>query len=172
MQDKIRFSKGLLRGATPPDYAKTLSEQLAANLDSAAARIGAAGRAFSQADSSGSGRALDHARDLVQGLESLRERMEAQKDGQTGGRTDGQQRQPGGQQQGGQQQGGQACRAGQDSTPGSPMQGENSGGGHPGYAPRRRRTAVAARAAERRADAEALGVNWSGCSSTPPSSIA
>ena len=178
MQGEIRFSKGLLKGGAPPDYAKTLSESIAANLDSAAARIGGAGKAFSQADSSGSGRALDRARELVQGLESLRERMEASKDGQTGGRNDGQQQdgqtgrradgqqggqqqgaqQPGGQQQGGQQPGGQAAgRAGQDSMPGGPMQGENSGAGRPGYAtPGGDARQWQRELRERRADAEAL----------------
>ncbi len=146
VQDKIRFSKGLLRSGAPPDYARTLSESIAANLDSAAARINAAGRAFSQADSSGSSRALDRARELVQGLESLRERMAQQDgqqaDGQTEGRNDG--RAPG-----------QSGR--QDTTNGGPIQGENTGAGRPGYAapggdPRQWQRELR----ERRADAEAL----------------
>ena len=168
VQDKIRFSKGLLRGQAPPDYAKSLSESIASNLDSAAARISGAGRAFTQADSSGSGRALDRARDLVQGLESLRERIEAQQGGQASGRAGGQEQQggqqqggqqQGGQQQGGQQQGGQAGgrAGGQDTTAGGPMQGENTAGGRPGYvAPGGDARQWQRELRERRADAEAL----------------
>jgi hypothetical protein len=172
VQDKIRFSKGLLRGQAPPDYAKSLSESIANNLDSAAARISGAGRSYSQADSSGAGRALDRARDLVQGLESLRERMEAQQGGQAGSRAGGQEQR--GQPQGGQQQGGQAPgqaggqtdrrsdgqsggRGVQDTTGGAPMQGENSAGGRPGYVtPGGDGRQWQRELRERRADAEAL----------------
>jgi hypothetical protein len=194
VQDKIRFSKGLLRGQAPPDYAKTLSESIAANLDSAAARISGAGRAFAQSDSSGSGRALDRARDLVQGLESLRERMEAQQDGKAGGReggradtssasSEGQRgQQQGGQQQGGQQQGGQqggqqqggqqpgqaGGRGVQDTTGGAPMQGENSAGGRPGYAtPGGDARQWQRELRERRADAEALRAELEGMQLDP-----
>jgi len=160
VQDKIRFSKGLLRGGAPPDYARTLSESIAANLDSAATRIGAAGRAFAQADSSGSNRALERARELVQGLESLRERMA---DGQTDRRTDGQQRdrqtegRNDGRSPGSVGAGPRPARAGQDSTPGGPMPGESSGAGRPGYAtPGGDARQWQRELRERRADAEAL----------------
>ncbi len=171
VQDKIRFSKGLLRNGAPADYAKTLSESIAANLDSAAARVSGAGRAFAQADSSGSGRALDRARELVQGLESLRERMEASRDGQTGGQPDtsnarGADGQPAdgqaggradGRQQGGQSPAAAGGRAGQDSTPGGPTQGEVSGAGRPGYVtPGGDARQWQRELRERRADAEAL----------------
>lgn len=156
VQDKIRFSKGLLRGGAPPDYARTLSESIAANLDSAAARIGAAGRSFAQADSSGSNRALERARELVQGLESLRERMEGGQQGGQGGQAGGR---AGGRDSG--QAGGQ---------PGQPSDGRSDsqtvrqsdqtqpgGAGRPGYVtpggdPRQWQRELR----ERRADAEAL----------------
>jgi hypothetical protein len=120
VQDKIRFSKGLLRGGAPPDYARTLEESIAANLDSAAARIGRAEQAMAASDSGGKGRALDRARELVEGLESLRERLREQ-EGRAGGRDSSGQT---GAQNGGRQQGG---RNGAEQS-GGRNGGEQSGG--------------------------------------------
>jgi hypothetical protein len=75
VQDRIRFSKGFLRGASP-EYARNFEEQIATLLDTTAARIGAAGRSLAAADSGGAGRAMDRTGDLVRGLESLTDRME------------------------------------------------------------------------------------------------
>jgi hypothetical protein len=117
VQDKIRYSKGLLRGNAPPEYARNLEDNIAANLDSAAARIRRADQALAASDSGGAGRALDRARELVEGLESMRERLQQQggqaggreqQGGQAGERAGGQQQSQGGQAQGGQAQGGQA----------------------------------------------------------------
>jgi len=160
VQDKIRFSKGLLRNGAPPEYARTLSESIAANLDSAGARITAAGRALSQADSSGSSRALERARELVQGLESLRERIQ---DGQTERRTDGQQQdgqaegRNDGRSPGSGGAGPRPARPGQDTTAGGPVQSENNGAGRPGYAtPGGDARQWQRELRERRTDAEAL----------------
>ena len=128
VQDKIRFSKGLLRGGAPPDYARTLEESIAANLDSAAARIERAERSLAATDSSGSGRALDRARELVEGLESLSERIRQQQRGDSG--RAGQQGTTGsenGNRQQGQQQG--QGQAGQQSGQNqSGQQGQNQSG--------------------------------------------
>jgi hypothetical protein len=124
VEDKIRFSKGLLRGASP-EYARNFEEQIATNLDSAAARIDAASEALAAADSSGSSRALERARQLVRGMESTRERVRQQADGRAGWQ------EPGGQadgRAGGQQQGGQAGGR----ADGQPEVADVTSGGRPG----------------------------------------
>jgi murein L,D-transpeptidase YcbB/YkuD len=93
VEDRIRFSKNFLRGV-PPEYARTFEQQVVANLDSAAARIGAAGAAFATGDSSAATQeSLDRARQLVQGMESLRERAEGRRGGEAEGQA-GEQAQP------------------------------------------------------------------------------
>ncbi|HEX9892728.1 MAG TPA: DUF4175 family protein, partial [Gemmatimonadales bacterium] len=173
VQDKIRFSKGLLRGGTPPEYARTLEESIAANIDSAAARIDRAERAMASSDSSGAGRALDRARELVQGLESLNERLRQQQggpaggqqqqggqaggrsggqqqDGQAGGRSDGQPRdgQAGGRQSATQQEGG--------ARPGQTAEQNNSASGRPAFVPPGQARQFQRELRERREAAEAL----------------
>jgi outer membrane murein-binding lipoprotein Lpp len=116
VEDRIRFSKNFLRGV-PPEYARNFEQQVAANLDSTAARISAAGAALASADSSGAGQeSLDRARALVQGMESLRQRAEGQRGGDAvgEGRADGQT--------------GEQAAAG---LPGQPR--DQAGGGRPGF---------------------------------------
>ena len=115
VQDKIRFSKGLLRGSSP-EYARNFEEQIATNLDSAAARIGAAAGAVREANASDPTRALEQAGRLVRGLESLRNRLEEARQGQQGGQPG-----PGGQGGDGQRQ------------PGGQANPDQPGGGRPGF---------------------------------------
>ncbi len=122
VRDKIRFSKSLLGGASP-EYARNFEEQIAANLDSAAARIRAAGDARSRAAAQDPERALDRARQLVRGLESLSERLRNR--GADGQRQAGQQGQQGEQGQQGQQ--GQAGQPGGQAG-GQAREGQPAGG--------------------------------------------
>lgn len=128
VEDRIRFSKNFLRGV-PPEYARNFEGQIAAQLDSTATRIGRAAGAFASADSAGAaGRSLDRARDLVRGLESLRERAEGQRGEGPG---EGQ----AGQMEGGQA-GGRAEGQGQSDRTGAAAPGEpegTPGGGRPGF---------------------------------------
>jgi len=133
IRDKIRFSKGLIRGQSP-EYARNFEEQIAANLDSAVSRIQGAEQGVRAAAENDPRDALDRARRLVRGLESMSERLRQQQ-GQQGtqgqqGEQDrqGQEGQPGQQGQQGQQgqagqqgQGGQAGgnRAGDANSPGA-----------------------------------------------------
>lgn len=145
VQDKIRFSKGLLRGSSP-EYARNFEESIAANLDSAAARIGRAAGAVRQANANDPSRALEQAQRLVRGLESLRDRArEGQQQDQQGqqGQQQGQQGQqgPGAQGQGGQAgqaqsgQGGQGGQAGEGQREaGGQVDPNRTGGGRPTWA--------------------------------------
>ncbi|HEX9164931.1 MAG TPA: hypothetical protein VF862_03415 [Gemmatimonadales bacterium] len=116
VEDRIRFSKNFLRGV-PPEYARNFEEQVAVNLDSTAARIRTAGTALAGADSGRAGQqALDRARALVQGMESLRERAE--------GRS-------GGEARGGGPADGQTGERTESGSPGQPR--DQAGGGRPGF---------------------------------------
>jgi hypothetical protein len=122
IQDRIRFSRGLLRGANP-DYVRNFEQQISATLDSVAARVGRASQALAAADSAGPSRALDRARELVQGMESLRERLEE------AGRVSESQNQRGEPQgPGSQPQPGAAAR-----SPGRRMEDQPPVGGRPGW---------------------------------------
>ncbi len=135
VEDKIRYSKGFLRGGASPEYARNFEESIAANLDSAASRLHAAAEAVSEANANDPSRALDQAGRLVRGLESLSNRLnqraqggesaEAQERGNRRGEGEGQQdRGREGEGAEGQAQEGQGQQPGQ----GQPGQGQQPGG--------------------------------------------
>ena len=133
IKDKIEFSKNVMRGGSP-EYANSFEGQIADNLKDVADRLGAAAGAMQgESATTRQERALDKTRELVKGLESLRERVADR--GQQG---KGQQGQHGRQGQGqGQQQG-----EGQGQGEGQPQQGGGRGapnnaasGGMPGSVP-------------------------------------
>jgi hypothetical protein len=76
IRDKLAFSKDLLRRA-PPDYLKNFEDQISANLDDAAQRLSDAAAALGRSPENRQAQALDRARELVRGLESLNERARA-----------------------------------------------------------------------------------------------
>jgi hypothetical protein len=77
IRDKIAFSKNVMRGAST-EYTNALEEQISSNLADVAERMRAAAGALgagTQASPQGKQRALDQARELVRGLESLRDQI-------------------------------------------------------------------------------------------------
>lgn len=74
--DKIRFSKGLMRGENR-EYARSFEQQIGADLDEVRARIDSAAQALAEPGGQRAGRALDRAGDLRRGLESLGDRARA-----------------------------------------------------------------------------------------------
>ena len=149
IKDKIDFSKNVMRGGSP-EYANSFEGQIADNLKDVADRLGAAAGAMQgESATTRQERALDKTRDLVKGLESLRERVadraqqgkgqqgQQGKQGQAQGQGEGQQ----GQGQQGQGQG-QQQGEGQGQGRGQPQQGGGRGapnnaasGGMPGSVP-------------------------------------
>jgi hypothetical protein len=130
IRDRIVYSKGVMRGNSP-DYARRFEEQITDNLGDVAGRLREAAGALGEASDDKRDRALERARDLVRGLESLADRTG--QSGQTGQR--GQQGQ--GEAQGGQQEGRQAGQGqgrgqqrgeNQGGQGGSQQRGENQGG--------------------------------------------
>ena len=118
IRDKIEFSKGLL-GRGSSEYANAFEGQIGENIADVAERMRAAAGAIGAAPTDvRQNRALDQTRELVRGMESLRDQM-----AQRGQR--GQQGQPGQQsaqgregQQNGQQGQGEAGRQGQEGQQG------------------------------------------------------
>jgi hypothetical protein len=107
VRDKIEFSKSVMRGGSS-EYANAFEEQISHNLHDAAERLReATGAIAPESADRQRERALENARELVRGLESLRQR--------TGGQRGGQEGQQGQQGQGGP---GQEQTRGQGETPG------------------------------------------------------
>jgi hypothetical protein len=122
LADKIRYSKGVVQQRTP-EYARNFEEQIGADIEELRQRIERAAGAVGEGEGQRVEELLEDTRDLVQGLESLDERIRSQAERLQRGGEQGQQgeQQQGGQQQGGQQQGGQ--------QQGGQQQGRQQGGG-------------------------------------------
>src|SRR3954470_6967551 len=97
IREKIRYTKGALQGAGS-QYAKGMEEDIGANLDALQKKIADAAAAVGKASKQDAvARAAEKARDLVRGMESLDQRMRAQKQdskgqegkGQEGGKEGG-----------------------------------------------------------------------------------
>ena len=110
VRDKIAFSKNVMRGSSA-DYANGLEGQIAENLGDVAGKLRAATSALGSGPrESTQGRSLEQTRELVRGLESLRDRV-ADRSGAPGQQPpEGQSGQQG--QAQGQQQGQQGARIG------------------------------------------------------------
>ncbi|HJR35419.1 MAG TPA: DUF4175 family protein [Gemmatimonadales bacterium] len=159
LRDKIAYSKALM-GSSSSEAIRNLEGLIGENLDEVAEKIRSAAGALSENSGLERDRALEKARDLVKGLESLRDRIQergsqgarepgsqGQQQGQqaTGSRQQGEQGQQGqgqqgqgqgqgqGQQgQGGRQGQGDPSQPGQGSQLGMPGGGQTGGGGQPG----------------------------------------
>jgi hypothetical protein len=143
--DKIDFSKQVIRGGSA-EYASQFEGQIGENLKDVAERLRAATGAMSgESAARAQERTLERTRALVEGLESLRERV-ADKQGQQGGQQgsqgqqsgqQGQQSQPGKQgQQSGQQGQGQGQQQGQGQGQQGRQQANGGRGGNSSGAPR------------------------------------
>lgn len=73
LRDKIRYSKGVAQSA-PADTAAEFEAQIAADIEDARERLRAAAGAVGQREQDGRAEALDRARGLVRGVESLGQR--------------------------------------------------------------------------------------------------
>jgi hypothetical protein len=127
IRDKIAFSKRAMASASS-DYVNAFEDQISSNLGEVADKMREAAGAIGQAQgrsATGKSRALDQTRELVRGLESLRDQMadRAARRGQQGQQAQGQQGQ--GQQGQGQQGQGQQGQGQQ----GKGQQGQQGGQG-------------------------------------------
>lgn len=135
LRDKIAYSKALM-GSSSTEAIRNLEGLIGENLDTVAGKIRSAAGALSENAAVERDRALERARDLVKGLESLRDRIEER--GSRGAREPGSQGQQPGQQatgngQQGQQQGQQAAGSGQQGQQGQGQgQGQQGQGGRQG----------------------------------------
>ncbi|MGH7562218.1 MAG: DUF4175 family protein [Gemmatimonadales bacterium] len=124
-RDRMLASQDLIRRGTPGDLVRLFEERTGRILDTTASRIREAVGALGAPRGDRAQRALEQARELVRGLESLRER--ARESGSQGAREPGSQGQAQGQGQGqGQGQRGEAREGGQ---PGEGGQGGRNPGG-------------------------------------------
>ncbi|MGE3705659.1 MAG: DUF4175 family protein [Vicinamibacterales bacterium] len=138
IREMIRYSKNAMQG-NPSEYARGVESQIGANLEGLKKKIEDAAAAFGDGEKRDAmDRAMDKARDLVRGMESLDQRMrdrarQAQqgqgKDGEQArnGQQQGQEGQQGKQGQEGQQ--GQQGQEGQQGQQGQQGQGQGQGQG-------------------------------------------
>ena len=133
LADKIEFSKQVARGGSA-EYAAAFEGQIGENLRDVAERLRAAtGALQGESVARRQERTLERTRDLVEGMESLRERVaERAQRGQQG--QEGQQGQQGQQGQGGNRAGGQAQGAPTQGGSARSAPGEFTPGGRAGYA--------------------------------------
>jgi len=133
LKEKIRYSRGLIQNA-PPDQASTFEEQIRADLAALGGRLDEA----SKAAASGGARdtraeALERARDLLRGVESMSERTREQRS------ADGSRPAPGSRQPAGNGRQGQQADGSQQGADGGRQQGQEAsqgtaGGGQGGEA--------------------------------------
>jgi hypothetical protein len=156
LRERILFSKGVMQGGSP-EYARNLEEQIGSSVGDVRRRIQDAAGAVREPSERRASRALDQARDIARGLESLGERAR-NTEGQRGSPGDrAQQGQP--QQQGQQGQGQQGGRGRQRSARSGGGQGAPAGGVW-NLTPEQIRQ-FSREYRERRADAEALRLELS-----------
>jgi hypothetical protein len=142
IHDKVLYSKDVMRSGSP-ELSERIEGQITGNLDDVAGRLREAAGALTESEEGRRERALEQARELVRGLESLKERIGAKQDRRSGpggqeGQSQGQQGQGQGQGQGqrGQAQGqgpGQGQQPGQPNAMGGG--GANGGSQTPGGTP-------------------------------------
>ena len=73
LRERILFSKGVVQSGSP-EYARNMEEQIGSSVDDVKRRIEEAAGAVRESGESRAARALDRARDIARGLESLEER--------------------------------------------------------------------------------------------------
>ena len=149
LRERIQFSKGVMQGGSP-EYARNLEEQISGSVEDLKRRIEDAAGSVREPGERRVARALDQARDIARGLESLEERTQQGAQGERPGEP-GQQGQQGQSQQGQQGEGGEQ---GQTAQSGGGGQGAVVGGGR-NLSPEQIRQ-LSREYRERRGDAEAL----------------
>jgi hypothetical protein len=149
LRERILFSKGVMQGGSP-EYARSLEEQISNSVEDVKQRIEAAAGAVREPSERRAGQALDRARDIARGLESLEERTRESEGAQ--GAQGAQGGEPGQRGQEGQQ--GEGGQAGNPTASSGGGQGARVGGGR-NLTPEQIRQ-FSREYRERRADAEAL----------------
>jgi hypothetical protein len=130
LHDKVLDSKRVMRSGSP-EYAKNREAEITANLGDVAGQLREAVGALSESAEARRDRAIEGARELVRGLESLRDRIrDKSQGGQNNPAARGQQGQPG--QSGQQGQQGQQGQSGQPGQPGPAQPGGQNSEGAPG----------------------------------------
>lgn len=134
LKEMESFSRNLARDGASPDVVRQFEGRIAQAMDSVVGQVRAATGAFGRSQEDRAAQGLDRARDLVRGLESMRERTrDATEEAEA--RAAGRQRagqQPGQPSPGQQGQQGQRRQAGQESSPGQAGRQAQGGGGRPG----------------------------------------
>lgn len=136
LKEKIRYSKGLLRGPSP-EVAQQFEQDIDAQIQDLGKRLRDAAGSVGESEDQKRSAALDKARNLVRNMESLEERLRSAADGEprdgqrgrpTGTQAEGQSPQPGtaNRQEGRAQQGGASPGEGQQ---GQGQQGRQGQGG-------------------------------------------
>jgi hypothetical protein len=74
VRDKIRYSRSVIAGGAPPEYARALEEDISTNLDAVRRKLAEAASSVGRARPDATAEALDKARRLARGLESLEQR--------------------------------------------------------------------------------------------------
>ncbi len=119
LKEKIRYSKGVVRGRSP-EYAQGFEGEISSDIEEMSGRLAEAKGAMGTSPDDREAAALESARELVRRLESFEERLQdrGERRGEEGGQEQAQQGSERGDQQGGEQNG---------ESEGS--SGEQSGGG-------------------------------------------
>ncbi len=132
IREKLAYSKGVVQQRLQEGFATTFEAEIAMDLDELARQIAAATEALDESEPNPLEEALQRARDLVRGTETLDRRLRQGQQGQQPGQ-EGQQGQPGeeGQPGGGDQPG---QEGGQQGQPGGRGLDPNAQGGAPGGA--------------------------------------
>ncbi len=76
IKEKIRYSKSLLGSGAPEQYARNFEEEIGANIDALRKKLDEASSSAGQQGRDRSGDALDKARELARGVDSLGRRMQ------------------------------------------------------------------------------------------------
>jgi hypothetical protein len=129
VRDRIRWSRSMMRAGLQPADAQALDKDITSTLDGVRDKLREAENALGRSAPDAMGQALDKARELARGMESLDQRMRerAQRGQQGRGTQPGQQ--PG---QQGQQGGGQQGQQGQEGQQGQQGQGQQGQAGQQG----------------------------------------
>ena len=133
LRDKIAYSKALM-GSTSGEAIKNLEGLIGENLDEVAEKIRSAAGALTENSGVERDRALEKARDLVKGLESLRDRIQEKgsREGSQGAREPGSQGQQGQQGERGTGNGERGQQGQQGQGQGQGQQGQGQGQGQQG----------------------------------------
>jgi hypothetical protein len=136
VKEKIRYSKSLLGAGAPEQYARNFEEEIGANIEALRNKLNEAAGTVGQQGRDRSTEALDKARELARGMDSMGQRMAERSRQQGKAGQQGQQGQSGKDgQQGKEGQAGQAGKEGQGKEGQGQGRGQEGQGGQQGQGP-------------------------------------